>query len=229
MGRSKLKRCGDRETRRLAHEALRRKEKKFIEKFGAAGDRELLNYLAYCAEELGFGPRPQDVLGARFIQKRFNGWEPALSRVGLAVTPSTERTDRSSLFSREVKKQEELRRRIAAALAKNEKDFAIRHKNDGDEEIFAYVRTWAERLKRAPDWSEILGGLYIRERFNNDWRNVLRASGLPPQPDYVPKLYKRLVYMDEANVQLDAYVDESMREIEEIMKTRKAPNLQPVE
>lgn len=218
MGRSKLKRSGDRETRWLAHEALRRKEKKFAEQFGAAGDLELLKYLAYCAEKLGFGPRQQDVLGAYFIQKRFNGWQEALSRVGLTVTPSMDRNDKSSLFSREVEKQEEIRRKIAAALAKNEKDFAVRHQNDSDEEIFAYVRAWAERLKRTPEWGEIEGGSYVKKRFNNDWCRVLSLSGLPSQPDYpAPKLYKRLIYIDEAKKQLDVYVDECMQEIAEIM------------
>ena len=69
MGRSKRKRNGDRTTRALANMALQLKEQAFKRRFGELDDDKLLNYLAYCTEELGIGPACTDVLGAAVLKE----------------------------------------------------------------------------------------------------------------------------------------------------------------
>lgn len=205
-------RSGDKQTRRLAQEVLRRKERRFVERFGKDDDDKLLRYLAHCAKELGIGPRQEDVLGSYFLQKHFGGWKTALLQIGLTVTPSAERPEKISLMDAEVARQEDIRKRIMAAMRQNEIDFAARHENDSDEELFEYIRKWAKRLKHTPNDFEVLGGSYIKKRFRNDWCRFLHLAGLPGRPDFAPKFHKRLIYWDEAKKQLDIYVEECMQE-----------------
>lgn len=212
------------EIERMAVIALARKKREFIKKFGEASEDELMRYLAHCAKELGFGPMRKDVLGAHFVEERLNStWRKSLAKLGITPTPTAKRPLGMDLMSRELRRQQEVYQRILAGMRQNEIDFAEQHQNDSDEEIFAYVRAWAERLKRTPDCVEVLGGSYIKKRFRNDWRRVLHLSGLPGFEDCPPKLHKRPIYQDEAKKQFAIDIEECMQEIAEIM------NIAPVE
>ena len=121
MGRSKRKRNGDRTTRALANMALQLKEQAFKRRFGELDDDKLLNYLAYCTEELGIGPACTDVLGAAVLKERFGDWDRLLLKIGRKPTPYCEREDVPGLFAREVAAQAEIHKKIVAAMQQNEK------------------------------------------------------------------------------------------------------------
>ena len=217
MGRSKRKRNGDRTTRALANMALQLKEQAFKRRFGELDDDKLLNYLAYCTEELGIGPACTDVLGA------------AVLKIGRKPTPYCEREDVPGLFAREVAAQAEIHKKIVAAMQQNEKNFAFQHAGDSDEELLEYVRGWAKRLKRTPRYDEVLGGEYIRKRFKNDWQRVLHLAGLKSFPDAAPRLHRRPIYLDEAKKQVGVYVEECMQEIAAIMNGKRVSYVVPAE
>lgn len=229
MGRSKRKRNGDRTTKALANMALQLKEQAFKRRFGELDDDKLLNYLAYCTEELGIGPACTDVLGAAVLKERFGDWDRLLLKIGRKPTPYCEREDVPGLFAREVAAQAEIHKKIVAAMQQNEKNFAFQHAGDSDEELLEYVRGWAKRLKRTPRYDEVLGGEYIRKRFKNDWQRVLHLAGLKSFPDAAPRLHRRPIYLDEAKKQVGVYVEECMQEIAGIMQGKKVRYVAPTD
>lgn len=229
MGRRYPSRPGDRTTRALTHLALDMKEQAFRQRFAGADNDKLLNYMAHCARELGIGPDYNDVLGAAVLKERFGDWDRLLFKIGLTMTPHGERKHVPSLFARELPVQEEMHQQILAAMVQNEQDFAVQHAGDSDEKLFEYVRGWSKRLKYSPRHEEVLGGEYIRKRFNNDWQKVLHLAGFKPPTKKLPKLHQQLIYLDEARRQLEPYVEECMQEIAVVMAGKKVIYVAPAE
>lgn len=195
-----------RQAKKLAKEAMQRRERRFMKKYGKAADDELLAYLRQCAEELGFTPNFGDVLGAQFIQKRLGAWPRVLARAGLEPAPHNERRDGPGLFEREVQRQLGYHRKAVQQLVEQEQNFGRLHAADSDEELLAYLCEWAQRLKHSPNLCEVVGGEYIKERFGS-WGHALELAGLPKPPSNPPKRWHRLVYLDALKNQHELGMD----------------------
>lgn len=201
-----------RQAKKLAREAMQRREKRFMRKYAGATNDELLLYLRKCAKELGFSPNAGDVLGGPLIKQRFGSWPLVLQEAGLSATTLEERIDTPTLFEREVQRQLAYHQKTVQQLAQAEAEFAGLHAADSDEQLFAYLRDWAGRLKHSPNMCEVIGGKYISERFGR-WGRVLQLAGLPPAPSNPPKRWNRLVYLSELKRQREVGM-EARREAE---------------
>ena len=71
-----------------------------------------------------------------------------------------------------------IRRMVQEALARQEEEFRQQHTGDTDEQLLAYLRACAVRLRHTPWPGEILGGAYIQERFET-WTRALALARLP--------------------------------------------------
>lgn len=232
----------ERPIKALAHMALRKKENAFIQNFAEVSDEELLNYLISCVDKLGIAPSSTDILGAGALGRRFGDWHKVLEQIGLEPTPKAVRKNILGLFELELQNQEEMQKEIADIIAENEKIFAVEHKDDTDEELIAYVSVMAAKIGHVPGYIEVPGGKYIKKRFDNSWREVLRLAGMKKKPDSNARLDNRFIYMQEWKrleaMQVEecmqevaasfkiAYSDEQLAEIVERVKTAEDVNQQ---
>ncbi len=184
------------QARKLAREELQRQESSFAYKYGEASEEELLKYLWHSARQLGFTPWDNDIVGVAVLKRRLGAWPLVLKKAGLKFTPAQERADTPNLFVREAQQQEIYHQRALAAMQNHDRDFRQQHGGDSDEDILEYLRGWAVRLKHTPNQCEVQGGGYIRERFGG-WDKAVKRAGLPEPPNNPPKLFNRLVYLDE--------------------------------
>lgn len=183
------------QAKKLARDAMQRRQHRFMKKYGNATDDELLCYVRQCARELGFTPNAGDILGALFIKSRIGSWRQVLSRAGLEVTPKSERAKVPGLFEREVQRQMEYHKKAVQQMEEDERNFGSLHEADTDEQLLEYLRGWAVRLKHSPNACEVVGGEYISRRFGS-WNNVLKLAGLPKPPNNPPKRWHRQIYRD---------------------------------
>ena len=94
-------------------------------------------------------------------------------------------------------------RMVKESLAQKEEDFAIDHGHDTDAELLLYLRQCAKELGHSPWPKDIVGWMYLRERFG-DWQSMLRKAYLPmPQTANKPSQF-RLV-LEETEIQKQAY------------------------
>ena len=85
-----------------------------------------------------------------------------------------------------------IRRMVQEALAQQETEFRQQHENDADEELLLYLRTCAARLQHTPWPEEIVGGLFIQERFGS-WKRALLFARLPaPKTANQPASFARV-------------------------------------
>ncbi len=196
-----------RQAKKLAKEAMQRRERRFMRRYAKASDDELLAYLRGCAEELGFAPNAGDVLGAQLFKKRFGPWPQVLQRAGLNLTTLGERTHTPAIFEREVQRQLGYHQKTMRQLEIDEAEFAGLHSADTDDELLAYLRGWAERLKHSPNVCEVIGGDYIAKRFGS-WNKALVLAGLPKAPSNPPKRWHRLMYLAELRRQREIGMEE---------------------
>ena len=70
-----------------------------------------------------------------------------------------------------------IRRMVREALAQQEDSFRQQHEGDTEEQLLAYLRSWAIRHHHTPWPEEILGGTFLTERFGS-WENALAAAKL---------------------------------------------------
>ena len=185
-----------RQAKKLAKEAMQRRERRFMRRYANATNDELVAYLRQCAKELGFAPNAGDCLGVQLIKQRLGPWPAALQKAGLQVSTLKERNGTPPIFEREVQRQLMYHQKTMRQLALDEAEFADLHAADTDEEILAYLLGWAKRLKHSPNLCEVVGGEYIAARFGS-WERALEMAGLPKAPDNPPKRWHRLVYLDE--------------------------------
>ena len=71
-----------------------------------------------------------------------------------------------------------IRRMVQEALEQQELEFRQQHGADTEEQLLAYLRSWAVRLRHTPWPGEIAGGKYIQERFGS-WSRALLLARLP--------------------------------------------------
>ena len=71
-----------------------------------------------------------------------------------------------------------IRRMVLEALEQQEETFRRAHELDSDEQLLTYLRDWAARKRHTPWPGEIVGGMYIQERFGS-WDRALLLAQLP--------------------------------------------------
>lgn len=187
--------------------ALQKKNKEFAAEHAADSKKELIDYLKACAEKLEHTPNRNEVIGGRYIARRFDGWENAILEAGLPL--SLKRVDRKKtrLYQDEYKVQAELimnelqerkNQKIAEQQKRQEQQqeakeellteehiWAKEHQNDTDENLIDYVCQCAEKLGHTPYRREVLGSKCIAERFGG-WYETLVLAKLPIPKDMKP-------------------------------------------
>ncbi|MBO5323984.1 MAG: hypothetical protein J6A88_07800 [Oscillospiraceae bacterium] len=74
-----------------------------------------------------------------------------------------------------------IRRMVQQALEEQEEVFRKEHEEDTDDQLIAYLRSCALRLRHTPWPGEILGGSYIEERFGSWDRTLILAKLSDPR------------------------------------------------
>ena len=96
-----------------------------------------------------------------------------------------------------------IRRMVQEALEQQEQEFRQRHESDTDEQLLALLRASAIRLHHSPWPDEIVGGLFIQERFGS-WNRALALARLPaPKTANQKKSFARI--QDEEERQKEVY------------------------
>ena len=89
--------------------------------------------------------------------------------------------------------------RTDEALHERNKQFALDHAKDTNEQLIAYVQQCAEDLGHTPHMTEVIGGPYIMFRFDG-WAKMLQEAGLPTNVRN-PSHGGRKIYVDELKKQ----------------------------
>lgn len=96
-----------------------------------------------------------------------------------------------------------IRRMVQESLEQQEQAFRLRHEADTDEQLLAYLRSWAIRYNHTPWPGEILGGSYIQERFGS-WNRALSLARLStPQGSNQSRTFARV--REEEEKQKEVY------------------------
>lgn len=181
-------------------EALRKRNVEFARENSGTSDKELLEYVREQAERLGSTPNAGEIIGGEYISSRLGGWNNVVALAGLRSPKRPPPITKRQIYKEEYKRQtrlfkqeREAQKEVARAehQARNDAaraDLQLRtlrdmawgeaHRNDTDEQLLDYVRQCAAGNGRTPFEKEILGGVYIRERFGS-WPVVLHLAGLP--------------------------------------------------
>ena len=96
--------------------------------------------------------------------------------------------------------------RTREALPRLNKQFALAHFSDSDEELLEYIRQQAKSIGRTANACEVIGGKFIARRLGN-WCNAVQAAGLPRPGDVIP-LEKRAIYKQEFKRQAQLFKEE---------------------
>jgi len=183
-----------------ARASLLKKEDRFAQEHKDDTNVQLLQYLHGFARELGRTPNACEIIGGRYIEKRFGSWNRAVLAAGLAwprkappmqqrLIYRQERERQAKRYTQErvgSKKEREAARQKKAEedrkkqQIKQEQDMAWgrEHEEDTDEQLLQYLRGCAEALGHTPVVREVEGGGYIAKRFIN-WPLALQLAGLP--------------------------------------------------
>lgn len=193
--------------------SLLKKEDRFAQDHQNDTDQQLLEYLNRFAGELGHTPNPCEIIGGRFIEKRFGDWNRAVLLAGLTWARKAppmqqrliyrqEKARQALMFKRErvaTKEDREAARQQKAEeerlkrQAKLEQDMAWgqNHEEDTDEQLLQYLRNCAQELGYTPVVREVEGGGYIAKRFIN-WPLALQLAQLPLPQGMLPAKEKDL-------------------------------------
>lgn len=101
---------------------------------------------------------------------------------------------------------QQLAARTDEALHEKNKHFALDHAKDTKEQLITYVQQCAEDLGHTPHVTEIIGGPFIKFRFDG-WSKVLQAAGLPTNVRK-PAHAGRKIYQQELRYQAKLRKDE---------------------
>ena len=167
--------------------SLLKKENRFAQAHKDDTNAQLLEYLHTFAKELGRTPNACEIIGGRYIEKRFGNWNRAVLAAGLAwprkAPPMQSRLiyrqerERQALIytpeqagskeEREAARQKKAEEDRLQRQIKQEQDMAWgqRHEADTDEQLLQYLRDCAEMLGHTPVVREVEGGGYIAKRF----------------------------------------------------------------
>ena len=113
-----------------------------------------------------------------------------------------------------------LRKRTEEALAKQQREFEIVHREDTDEELIDYLRRCAKEIGRAPNACEVIGGAYLHRRLGG-WDRALRLAGLG-RPGRAPDFHRRWIYKQEKQRQIDLHKAEKRRKQLEKQQRKEA-------
>lgn len=206
--------------------SLLKKEDRFAQEHKDDTDDQLLEYLHGFAKELGHTPNTCEIIGGRFIEKRFGDWNRAVMLAGL-TWPRKAPTMQSRLIYRQEQQRQKLlftqeragskEEREAARRQKAEEDRLQRqlkleqdmvwgesHEEDTDDQLLEYLRCCAQELGHTPVVREVEGGGYIAKRFIN-WPLALQLAQLPlPNGIQMPKAKDVDLYQQLKNQRLIA-------------------------
>ena len=187
--------------------SLLKKDDRFAQEHKNDTNDQLLAYLRDFAKELGHTPNVCEIIGGKFIEKRFGDWNRAVLLAGLSwprkappmqsrLIYKQEKVRQSRLFTQErsgSKKEREAARQKKAEeermqrQAKLEQDliWGQYHEEDTDEQLLQYLRSRAQELGYTPVVREVEGGGYIAKRFIN-WPLALQLAQLPLPKGMLP-------------------------------------------
>jgi len=114
---------------------------------------------------------------------------------------------------------EKVSARTKASLEQQEKQFAVDHKDDTDEQLLIYLREFTAKLGHTPNPGEIIGGQYLYRRFGN-WENAVNAAGLL-QPGKKAQPTNRMIYKEEYKRQAALFQQERADSREERQAKRQ--------
>lgn len=90
-----------------------------------------------------------------------------------------------------------IRRMVEEAIQAQEAAFKEQHEADSDEQLLEYLCSCAAKLNHTPWPGEIVGGLYLIERFNS-WERALSLACLPsPQTANRSSTFMRVIQETE--------------------------------
>ena len=193
--------------------ALQEQETAFVKAHFHDTERQLLEYVQQCAKELGHTPNAGEIIGGRFIEKRFEKWENVIIASNLPWPRKMPPLAKSMIYKQEFKKQmklftqeraasketsSELQQQRAAEAKQEQKERLERdlawgkeHENDSDQQLLAYLRQCAEELGHSPVVKDVLGGNYIAKRFGT-WPLALTVAEIPLPKGMIPPKQKQL-------------------------------------
>lgn len=190
---------------------LAEQEQEFYDKYSAASDEELLDYLRSCARELGGTPYINDVYCYKYIKERLGRkWDYVLAKAGIPKTPPQDRPMKGGLEYREIKKLEWCVERTRRALARQEAEFAQKHAASSNAQLLQYIKQCADELGYTPNSLDIVGGQYIARVFGG-WNRALALAGLPKLSRYKSP-EETLLFAAELKRQQEIY-EENMRRL----------------
>ena len=189
--------------------ALRQKNTQFQTEHAHDTKAQLLTYVRQCAAELGHTPHKEEIIGGAFIAYRFESWSRVIAEAGLPPMGKLPSPTQRKIYRDEMRNQSALYhnekedRKAARAVERAERtrlaklefeqrkarDFAwgAAHEMDTDEQILDYIRSLAAELGHTPAAKEVVGGEYIRKRFNT-WAVMCTIAELPlPKELKAPK------------------------------------------
>ena len=101
--------------KRMVNEALETQEQEFAQNRGGDSDEQLLAYLQFCAELLGYTPWSREIVGGRSIEDRFGSWEKALTKAKLPKPTTQDKLTGFARYIEETERQKAVYRQKKAA------------------------------------------------------------------------------------------------------------------
>ena len=101
--------------KRMVNKALEEQEQEFTLNRGNDSDKQLLEYLRFCARHLGHTPWPREIIGGCLIENRFGSWEMALARANLPKPTTPDKLSEFARYTEETQRQKVVYREKKAA------------------------------------------------------------------------------------------------------------------
>lgn len=188
--------------------ALNARHREFAESHQCSSDESLLAYVRGEAERLGCSPDVGEIIGGRYIAQRFHGsWQQVMNAAGLPYRSGSRKVTKCRVYEEDFARQAALFRRERAEakekrMAANRERSAVAaelyrqrtardlqwgeaHGGNSDEWLLSYICRCAGELGHTPFEREVLGGVYISQRFCG-WAVALHLAGLPPRKGMKP-------------------------------------------
>lgn len=171
-------------------------------------DRQLLDYVRNCVQQLGFTPNAREIIGGEYIGNRMGGWKRVLEHLPDLPKPGpVPHREKCLIYRQEYQRQMEAFR-AQRNLARKERDAHKAEKNHRqreekklrleadlewgeehahltDRQLLEYIVRQARRLGYTPTRKEVEGARYIARHFGS-WAVVLELASLPLPPDLKP-------------------------------------------
>ena len=105
--------------------SLKKKNEDFARENDTATDEELINYVIRCARDCRKSPTVSEVIGGKYIARRFGSWNTVLYRAGLPRCSRAPNLENRRIYKREFKIQADLFRE-ERQRQKMEKEAAVK-------------------------------------------------------------------------------------------------------